>query len=68
MGFYIPEDDILHNQCRENFKSYISIYLMCVVYNGAAGTQRILNVDWLSAPLLHWTLLQFRLIPPIDLT
>jgi hypothetical protein len=23
LGFYIPEDDILHSHCRENFKSYI---------------------------------------------
>jgi hypothetical protein len=23
MGFYIPEDDILHSHCRENLKSYI---------------------------------------------
>jgi hypothetical protein len=23
MGFYIPEDDILHSHRRENFKSYI---------------------------------------------
>jgi hypothetical protein len=22
MGFYIPEDDILHSHCRENIKSY----------------------------------------------
>jgi hypothetical protein len=25
MGFYIPEDDILHSHCRENLKSYIAI-------------------------------------------
>jgi hypothetical protein len=24
LGFYIPEDDILHSDCRENLKSYIS--------------------------------------------
>jgi hypothetical protein len=23
MGFYIPEDGILHSHCRENLKSYI---------------------------------------------
>jgi hypothetical protein len=22
MGFYIPEDDILHSHCRGNFRSY----------------------------------------------
>jgi hypothetical protein len=22
LGFYIPEDDILHSDCRENLKSY----------------------------------------------
>jgi hypothetical protein len=25
MGFYIPEDDILHSHCRENLKSYIAL-------------------------------------------
>jgi hypothetical protein len=24
-GFYIPEDDILHNHCREKLKSYVAI-------------------------------------------
>jgi hypothetical protein len=23
LGFYIPEDDILHSHCRDNLKSYI---------------------------------------------
>jgi hypothetical protein len=25
MGFYIPEDDILHSHRRENLKSYITL-------------------------------------------
>jgi hypothetical protein len=25
LGFYIPEDDILHSDCRENLKSYIAL-------------------------------------------
>jgi hypothetical protein len=25
LGFYIPEDDILHSHCRENLKSYIGM-------------------------------------------
>jgi hypothetical protein len=25
MGFYIPEDDILHSDRRENLKSYIAL-------------------------------------------
>jgi hypothetical protein len=29
LGFYIPEDDILHSHCRENFKSYV-ILLVCL--------------------------------------
>jgi hypothetical protein len=32
LGFYIPEDDILHSQSRENLKSYtttIVIFLTC---------------------------------------
>jgi hypothetical protein len=28
MGFYIPEDDILHSHCRENIKSYMFKYLL----------------------------------------
>jgi hypothetical protein len=29
LGFYIPEDDILHSRHRENLKSYIAIPLLC---------------------------------------
>jgi hypothetical protein len=25
LGFYIPEDDILHSHCHENLKSYIAL-------------------------------------------
>jgi hypothetical protein len=25
LGFYIPEDYILHSHCRENLKSYIAL-------------------------------------------
>jgi hypothetical protein len=25
LGFYIPEDDILHSHCRENLASYIAL-------------------------------------------
>jgi hypothetical protein len=25
LGFYIPEDDILHSDCSENLKSYIAL-------------------------------------------
>jgi hypothetical protein len=25
LGFYFPEDDILHSHCRENLKSYIAL-------------------------------------------
>jgi hypothetical protein len=25
VGFYIPEDGILHSHCRENIKSYIAL-------------------------------------------
>jgi hypothetical protein len=28
LGFYIPEDDILHSHCRENLKSY-SVKTIC---------------------------------------
>jgi hypothetical protein len=30
LGSYIPEDDILHSHCRENFKSY-TIYSVSFV-------------------------------------
>jgi hypothetical protein len=49
LGFYIPEDDILHSHCRENFRSYkpnrISSILCLVSYSlitllfGAAWSQ-----------------------------
>jgi hypothetical protein len=25
LGFYIPEDDILHSHCRENLESYTAL-------------------------------------------
>jgi hypothetical protein len=31
LGFYIPEDDILHSHCRENFISYIAL-IGCALY------------------------------------
>jgi hypothetical protein len=31
LGFYIPEDDILHSNCRENLKSYIAL-TGCTLY------------------------------------
>jgi hypothetical protein len=34
LGFYIPEDDILHSHCRENFKSYRNLV------ESAAGKRR----------------------------
>jgi hypothetical protein len=33
LDFYIPEDDILHSQRRENLKSYI-IIICCDYYRG----------------------------------
>jgi hypothetical protein len=33
LGFYIPEDDILHSHCRENLKSYTTILLFNRVQN-----------------------------------
>jgi hypothetical protein len=31
LGFYIPEDDILHSHCRENLKSYLQISVWIVL-------------------------------------
>jgi hypothetical protein len=42
LGFYIPEDDILHSHCRENLKSYSFLNherLKC----GIAGSQEPCN-------------------------
>jgi hypothetical protein len=30
LGFYIPEDDILHSHRRENLKSYKQIVIECI--------------------------------------
>jgi hypothetical protein len=35
LGFYIPEDDILHGYCRENFKS--SILSMVFILTAVLG-------------------------------
>jgi hypothetical protein len=37
LGFYVPEDDILHSHCRGNLKSYIALtgwalYLISAVF------------------------------------
>jgi hypothetical protein len=34
LGFYIPEDDILHSHCRENLRSY----LISLVFNDSKMT------------------------------
>jgi hypothetical protein len=31
LGFYIPEDAILHSHCRENLKSYIIYQIVSVL-------------------------------------
>jgi hypothetical protein len=33
LGFYIPEDDILHSHCRENIKSYKAL-TSCAMQRG----------------------------------
>jgi hypothetical protein len=37
LGFYNPEDDILHSHRRENIKSYIAIILRIRLQTGAQG-------------------------------
>jgi hypothetical protein len=32
LGFYIPEDGILHSHCRENLKSYIKLCCLIKVW------------------------------------
>jgi hypothetical protein len=32
LGFYIPEDDILHSHCRENLRADIDSYLCRCLY------------------------------------
>jgi hypothetical protein len=43
-GFYIPEDDILPSQCRENLSSYIS----CISQNKALNFQFTKNMNSFS--------------------
>jgi hypothetical protein len=31
LGFYIPEDDILHSHCRENLKPYTAYWIMMML-------------------------------------
>jgi hypothetical protein len=31
LGFYIPEDDILHSHCREHFRSYETFIVLSFV-------------------------------------
>jgi hypothetical protein len=38
LGFYIPEDDILHSHRRENLKSYILAELSAEESRGKLGT------------------------------
>jgi hypothetical protein len=41
MGLYIPEDDILHNHCRENLKSYA--VLLCGACSTVVGSGTLLR-------------------------
>jgi hypothetical protein len=44
LGFYIPEDDILHSHCRENLKSYICQHSQCAVIQIASNFQQQIGI------------------------
>jgi hypothetical protein len=37
LGFYIPEDGILHSHRRENLKSYMTVMLMMAEFDGLSS-------------------------------
>jgi hypothetical protein len=43
LGFYIPEDDILHSHSRENFKCYKDINVMQLSKEREESEKRSLN-------------------------
>jgi hypothetical protein len=46
LGFYIPEDDILHSHCRENLKSYTTKHFSMKTYAGSGFIDpRFLDLD-----------------------
>jgi hypothetical protein len=55
LGFYIPEDDILHSHCRENFKSATEIVSYYII-NGC--TALLLDLDHVTLGVHgRWTIL-----------
>jgi hypothetical protein len=44
LGFYIPEDDILHSHCRENLKSYTVIVISTITQSNATATVTVQNL------------------------
>jgi hypothetical protein len=56
LGFYIPEDDILHSHCRERLKSYRAVS-GCFVRRSALVTRTIASVTTCDCNI--WILLVF---------
>jgi hypothetical protein len=60
LGFYIPEDAILHSHCRENLKSYMVLmlsiilhaFLFCVISATRPAHLILLNrILWRAVPV-----------------
>jgi hypothetical protein len=60
LGFYIPEDDILHSYCRENIKSCI---LQCTSVSASRTQARFLSRLVLLIKQTPWPLVRERTIP-----
>jgi hypothetical protein len=57
LGFYIPEDDILHSHRRENFKSYILLFVACDLKG------RLPLAVTVGAPDVGWSAMGLQLRP-----
>jgi hypothetical protein len=56
LGFYIPEDGILHSNRRENFKSYIEVTCLRLVCNVSDES------DKTSKGMLLWAITRYCII------
>jgi hypothetical protein len=61
LGFYIPEDDILHSHCRENLKTYKLFMVFFILLGAISAEPCLLSVTSLSLPPPR------RITPPLAL-
>jgi hypothetical protein len=62
LGFYIPEDDILHSHCREHLKSYLA-HSICAV-RAKLTVILLLAASWLTRSFPSPSGSQFGVTPP----